>query len=191
MDDIIAAARACRFCADRMLFPPRPVFQLDPKATIVIVSQAPGRKVFETGIPFNDASGQRLRSWLGVTSAQFYDPTRFAILPVGLCYPGSGASGDLPPRPECAPMWHARLLAQLQGPKLMLVMGKHAMDWHLPAAGSLTDAVWQADVSQAAVVPLPHPSPANNRWFARHPWFEHERVPLLQQRVRRLLAEPS
>jgi len=188
-EQLVAEARACQLCAACMPVSPRPVFQLHPEAKIVIVSQAPGRKVHETGVPFNDASGERLRAWLGVTRAQFYDPQHFAILPMGLCYPGKGKSGDLPPRSECAPRWHSQLLTPLYQVELMLIVGKYAMNWHLPDALGLTEAVRQVDVAQEKNIPLPHPSPANNRWFARNPWFEEAVAPALRARVARLLEK--
>ncbi|HEY9827172.1 MAG TPA: uracil-DNA glycosylase family protein, partial [Stenomitos sp.] len=150
---------------------------------------APGRKVHETGLPFNDASGDRLRRWLGVTRDQFYNPQHFAILPMGLCYPGKGTSGDLPPRPECAVHWRAPLLALLQQLQLTLVIGQYAIAYHLPQERSgLTVAVQNWQRYWPEVLPMPHPSPTNNGWFARHKWFEAEVVPELQARVAQLLA---
>ncbi|MDO5653849.1 MAG: uracil-DNA glycosylase family protein, partial [Brachymonas sp.] len=151
-------------------------------------SQAPGRKVHETGVPFNDASGERLRAWLGVTHAQFYNPELFAIVPMGLCYPGKGKSGDLPPRPECAPRWRQPLMDVLTQLQLTLVIGQYALAWHLPQERSgVTAAVENWRNYWPAVLPLPHPSPANNRWLARNRWFEEQLVPLLQQRVAEIL----
>ena len=159
-----------------------------PKARILIAGQAPGRKVHETGVPFNDASGDRLRAWLGVSRDVFYDARKVAILPMGFCYPGTGRSGDLPPRPECAPQWRAPLLAQLKNLQLTLVIGQYAQAWHLPDEGSsLTEIVQAWRKHWPETVPLPHPSPRNNLWLKRNPWFEAELIPVLQARVATIL----
>ncbi len=187
---LLADVRACRLCAEHLPLGPRPVVQLHPAARILIAAQAPGRKVHETGIPFDDASGERLRRWLGVTTQQFYDPERFAIVPMGLCYPGRGSSGDLPPRPECAPRWRQPLLATLRSLRLTLVIGQHAARYHLPQERSgLTASVQNWRRHWPALMPLPHPSPINNRWLARNKWFEAELVPRLQARVAEILHE--
>jgi len=167
------------------------VLQVHPAARILIAAQAPGRKVHDTGLPFNDASGDRLRQWMGIDRETFYDPTRIAILPMGFCFPGTGPAGDLPPRPECAKAWRAPLLAQLGRLRFSLVIGRYAQDYHLaePANTSLTDRVkaWQG--RQPAIVALPHPSPRNNLWLKRNPWFEQELLPVLRRRVAAALAE--
>jgi uracil-DNA glycosylase len=184
MAALAAEVRGCTLCAEHLPLGPRPVLQLHPAARILIAAQAPGRKVHETGIPFNDASGDRLRHWLGVEREQFYDPRLFAIVPMGLCYPGRGASGDLPPRPECAPRWRAPLLDTLKRLQLTLVIGQYAAAYHLPQErAGLTAAVLNWRRYWPTVVPLPHPSPTNNRWLARNRWFEQELVPLLRARV--------
>jgi uracil-DNA glycosylase len=181
---LLAEVRACTLCAPYLPLGPRPVLQLDPAARILIAAQAPGRKVHETGVPFNDASGDRLRSWLGVSREQFYDPALFAIVPMGLCYPGKGSSGDLPPRPECAPRWRAPLLQTLAKLRLTLVIGQYAASYHLGEERSgLTAAVQNWRRYWPSVVPLPHPSPTNNGWLARNRWFEQELVPVLRDRV--------
>lgn len=187
---LLAEVRACTRCAAVLPLGPRPVLQLDPAARILIASQAPGRAVHASGIPFDDASGERLRDWLGVTCLQFYDPRLFAIVPMGLCYPGKGKAGDLPPRPECAPRWRAPLLQQLGRLQLTLAIGRYAMAYHLPQSpGSLTEAVQRVQTQAVlpAVVALPHPSPANNRWLARNRWFEQDMVPRLRERVAEVL----
>lgn len=187
---LMTEVQQCRICAEHLTLGPRPVLQLDPRARILIASQAPGRKVHLSGVPFSDASGDRLRAWLGITLEQFYDPTRIAIVPMGLCYPGSGSGGDLPPRSECGPHWRARLLAQLPALRLTLVIGRYAMAYHLPAAvPSVTTAVQAWRNSWPGVVPLPHPSPRNNIWLRRNPWFEAQLLPPLRERVAQLLAE--
>jgi uracil-DNA glycosylase len=163
---------------------PRPVVQADPQARILIAGQAPGRKVHETRIPFDDPSGNRLREWMGIEREIFYDATKIAILPMGFCYPGSGKSGDLPPRSECAETWRERILARLENLQLTLVIGQYALAYHLPGTkGTLTEIVrsWRSQFPQ--VIPLPHPSPRNNIWLKRNPWFEEEVLPVLRGRV--------
>ena len=187
-----AEARACTQCAPYLPAGPRPVFQVHTRARVLIAGQAPGRKVHESGVPFDDASGDRLREWLGVTREQFYDPTLMAIMPMGFCYPGTGRSGDLPPRIECAPAWRAPLLAHMRALELTVVIGQYAMAYHLPhATGSLTDTVRAWRDAFPSVVPLPHPSPRNNIWLKRNPWFAAEVVPALRARVRKVLDEPG
>lgn len=183
LDDV----RACTLCAAHLPLGPRPVLQFHPDARILIASQAPGRKVHASGIPFEDASGDRLRAWLGMDRDVFYDATRIAILPMGLCYPGKAASGDLPPRRECAPQWRDLLMLGLPKLELVLAIGAYAQAWHLPQAkGPLTERVrrWQ---DFGAVMPLPHPSPLNNVWLARHPWFAETVLPALRTRVAGIL----
>ncbi|MDR2852636.1 MAG: uracil-DNA glycosylase family protein [Burkholderiaceae bacterium] len=185
---LLARVRACTLCAEHLPLGPRPVLQLDPAARILIAAQAPGRKVHQTGIPFNDASGDRLRAWLGITRAQFYDPRLFAIVPVGLCYPGRGVSGDLPPRPECARRWRAPLLQPLTQLQLTLVIGRYALSYHLPQERTgLTAAVQNWRQHGPDTVVLPHSSPSNNRWLGRNKWFEQEFIPSLRTRVAQAL----
>ena len=187
---LLAEVRQCTLCAAHLPLPPRPVLQADSRARILIASQAPGRRVALTGIPFDDASGERLRDWMGVDSAVFYDPARVAILPMAFCYPGKGPSGDLPPRPECAPAWRAQLLAQLPALELTLVIGSYAQAWHLNgrAKTSLTENVRDWRNFGDGAIPLPHPSPRNNLWLRRNPWFEQELLPVLRERIRRLIG---
>jgi uracil-DNA glycosylase len=186
---LLAEVRACTICAPSLSHGVRPLVQLDPRARILVVGQAPGRKVHASGIPFDDASGERLRAWLGVDREEFYDPRLFAILPMGFCYPGTGASGDLPPRPECAPAWRARVLAQLPDIRLTLVIGQYALAYHLPdTRGAVTDAVRDWRRHWPSTIVLPHPSPRNNSWLSRNPWFAHDVLPSLQQRVREVLS---
>jgi len=188
---LIKEARACKLCAPHLPLGPKPILQLHPKAKILLVGQAPGTKAHQAGIPFSDLSGHRLRSWLGVTREQFYDEQLFAILPIGFCYPGRGSGGDLPPRPECAPAWRKPLLALLPDIQLTLLMGRYAIDWHLPdeRARPLTDIVtdWRKNWSKTLV--LPHPSPRNVGWFKRNPWFEKDVVPHLQARAESILRD--
>lgn len=186
---LLADVRACTHCAGHLPLGPRPVLQAHVAARILVAGQAPGRKVHASGVPFDDASGERLRAWMGVTREQFYDPRQIAILPMGFCYPGAGASGDLPPRPECAPLWRGRVLAGLRDLRLTLVIGQYAMDWHLPdEAASLTEVVLAWRRHAPATWPLPHPSPRNNGWLRRHPWFEADVLPALRAQVADTLA---
>ena len=181
---LLTEVRACTQCASFLPLGPRPVLQIHPSAHILIVGQAPGRKVHETGLPFNDASGDRLRSWLGISRETFYDASQVAILPMGFCYPGTGKSGDLPPRPECAHAWRAPLLSGLKNIKLTLVIGHYAMAYHLPnEKTSLTETVLGWRKHWPNIVPLPHPSPRNNIWLKRNAWFETELLPELKHRV--------
>ena len=183
---LLARIRACRICEAHLPLGPRPVLQASPTARLLIVSQAPGRKVHETGIPFNDVSGDRLRDWLGVDRSVFYDAARVAIVPMGFCFPGTGKGGDLPPRPECAPTWHPQLLPRLTQVRLTLAIGMYAQAGLLGTArgAKLTDTVrdWRAHLARG-VLPLPHPSPRNRLWLARNPWFEAELLPVLRERV--------
>ncbi len=178
----------CSICAEHLPLGPRPIVQLHPAARILIAGQAPGRKVHESGVPFDDASGDRLREWLGVSREVFYNPKQLAILPMGFCFPGTGKSGDLPPRPECAPAWRDKLLSELNALKLTLVIGQYAQAYHLPKAARRVTATVQAWRDHwPSVMPLPHPSPRNNIWLRKNPWFERELLPQLQARVAQVL----
>ncbi|HEX8779191.1 MAG TPA: uracil-DNA glycosylase family protein [Rhodanobacter sp.] len=187
-EQLMARVRACRTCERQLPLGPRPVLQASPQSRLLIVSQAPGRKVHETSIPFNDPSGDRLRDWLGVDRATFYDAAKIAIVPMGFCFPGTGKGGDLPPRPECAPAWHPPLLPRLRQVRLTLAIGQYAQAGLLGErrGRTLTDTVlaWRGHLAHG-VLPLPHPSPRNRLWLKRNPWFEAELLPEL----RRLAAE--
>jgi uracil-DNA glycosylase len=186
---LLTEIRACTLCTGHLPLGPRPVLQAAVSARILIAGQAPGRKVHDTGIPFNDASGERLRNWLGLSREQFYDDSQIAIVPMGFCYPGTGKSGDLPPRPECAAAWRGALLAQLKNIELTLVIGQYALAYHLPDAGkSVTESVRAWRQHWPHTLPLPHPSPRNNLWLRRNPWFEEEVLPALRTRVAEVLA---
>ncbi len=184
------AVRACTLCAAHLPLGPRPVFQVHPGARVLIAGQAPGTRVHDTGIPFNDPSGERLRWWLGITRGEFYDATKLAMLPMGFCYPGRGSSGDLPPRPECAAAWRKPLLATMPEIALTVAIGQYAIDWHLGNAkkSTLTQTVLNWKSYGPSIVPIPHPSPRNNIWLKKNPWFEAEVVPELQKRVRVVLS---
>jgi len=187
---LLREVRSCSRCLEHLPLGPRPVIQLHPHARLLIAGQAPGRKVHESGVPFDDASGNRLREWLGVSREVFYNPNQIAILPMGFCFPGTGQSGDLPPRPECAPAWREKLLNRLKKLKLTLVIGKYAQAHHLPDAGpSVTAAVSAWQNYWPHIVPLPHPSPRNNIWLRRNPWFEEELLPVLRARVEKVLND--
>lgn len=189
---LLKDVRNCSICAEQLPLGPRPVVQIHGNAAILIAGQAPGRKVHDSGIPFDDASGKRLRKWLGISSDDFYDPRKVAILPMGFCFPGSGKSGDLPPRPECAPEWRKSLLSYLNNLQLTVVVGRYAQKYHLPNnTGSVTEVVnaWQR--SWPDIAPLPHPSPRNNRWLKSNRWFEDELLPVLQARVKIILNEST
>jgi len=187
-ESLLAEVRACRICEAHLPLGPRPVLQASPQSRLLIVSQAPGRKVHDTGIPFNDASGERLRAWLGVDKNVFYDATRIAIVPMGFCFPGTGKGGDLPPRAECAPTWHPRLLPRLEQARLTLAIGQYAQAGLLGErrGRTLTDTAlaWREHLAHG-VLPLPHPSPRNQLWLKRNAWFEAALLPEL----RRLVAE--
>lgn len=188
---LLPRIRACTLCAQHLPLGPRPVLQAAASARLLIASQAPGRKVHASGVPFDDASGERLRDWLELPREVFYDARRVAIAPMGFCYPGKGASGDAPPRRECAPAWRAPLLAQLPDVALTVAVGQYAIAWHLPRHRGLPldQAVrTSAGTPAAAVIALPHPSPRNNGWLKRHPWFEEECLPLIRARVAAALA---
>ncbi|MGE0348695.1 uracil-DNA glycosylase family protein [Hydrogenophaga sp.] len=186
---ILKDVRACSLCAAHLPQGPRPVLQFHPAARILIAGQAPGRKVHASGVPFDDASGERLRDWLGVSREVFYDARQIAILPMGFCYPGTGSSGDLPPRPECASTWQPVLMPRLRRLRLTLVVGRHALAHYLPGeTGSIAEAVLRWRDQQTDVMPLPHPSPRNNLWLARQPWFERDLIPVLRERVAQALA---
>jgi uracil-DNA glycosylase len=205
LEELTRRARACRICAEHPIgrplpHEPRPVLLPSARARILIASQAPGTKVHLSGMPFTDASGDRLRSWLGVTSEEFYDPENFAIVPMGFCFPGQDAKGaDLPPRRECAPAWRAPLIAAMPQIELVLTIGLYAQAWHMGETrrGSLTETVqnWRevfAAPARPVVLPLPHPSWRNTGWLKKNPWFEMDLLPFLKTEIRRrLTVHPS
>ena len=187
--ELALSVQGCRLCEASLPMGPRPVFQIDPQARILIAGQAPGRRVHETGVPFDDPSGERLRDWLGVSRDVFYDATQIAILPMGFCYPGTGKSGDLPPRPECEKAWRAQLMACLGNVQLTVVIGQYAQKWHLPSVKhNLTNTVQAWRDYGPGVIPLPHPSPRNNIWIKKNPWFVETLLPALRQSVGDALA---
>ncbi|MGI9498643.1 MAG: uracil-DNA glycosylase family protein [Geminicoccaceae bacterium] len=189
-NDLINEVKACRICASKLAAGPRPVVQIGCEARLLIAGQAPGKKVHETGIPFDDPSGETLRAWLGIDRTVFYDPRQVAILPMAFCYPGRGRSGDLPPPPECARHWRARLLATMPKIRLKVVIGRYAQDYHLgsDARPTLTETVRAFEDYLPSHIPLPHPSPRNRPWLKRHPWFEAEVLPALRNWVTETLS---
>jgi len=190
LDRLLREVRACRICEAHLPDGVRPVLRAGPTATILVAGQAPGRRVHASGIPFDDPSGDRLRDWMGITAETFYDTRRIAIIPMGFCYPGTGKSGDLPPRPECADAWRARLLEQLPSIGLTLAIGQYAIRWHLGRAHrNLTETVRAWREYAPDTLPLPHPSPRNNLWLRRNPWFDEEVLPELRRRVAQLLHD--
>ena len=181
------AALACTLCADLPLGP-RPILRVSPTARLLIIGQAPGTKVHATGIPWNDPSGDRLRTWLAIDSTTFYDESRIAILPMGLCYPGRlHNGGDSPPRPICAPTWHPRLLPLLPNIQLTLAVGSYAIS-RLLGPGPMTTRVEAWRTAPPNLLPLPHPSWRTQAWERRNPWFTTDLLPALRARVAPLLA---
>lgn len=187
LSHLLNTITACQVCSDLPLGP-NPVVAASPSARILIIGQAPGIRVHETGIPWNDPSGERLRRWMGVDPTLFYDADRIAILPMGFCYPGKGRSGDLPPRRECAPKWHERVRALLPEVQLTLLIGRYAQAYYLGQGPTLTERVRDWHACPTSLFPLVHPSPRNGIWLRRNPWFETEVVPALQARVAQALA---
>jgi uracil-DNA glycosylase len=190
LEALLAAVRDCRTCEAHLPLGPRPVLRAGESARILIVGQAPGLRVHLTGIPWDDPSGDRLLGWMGVAADAFYDESRIAIIPMGFCYPGRGIGGDLAPRPECAALWLDHLLARLPRIELILLIGQHAqrhfLDSRRKASLAETVKAWREYAPQ--YIPLPHPSPRNQPWFKRHPWFEQQLVPVLRARIEALSA---
>jgi uracil-DNA glycosylase len=200
LENVLGAIRACRRCVEApfgkpLPHEPRPVLRASATARLAVCSQAPGTKVHASGTPFTDRSGDRLREWMGVTGEEFYDETRVAIVPMGFCFPGQNAAGaDLPPRRECASLWHRDLFAALPQLELVLAVGSYAQSWHLrDAAGTTLQETmlgWRRHLKRKRrprVLPLPHPSWRNNKWLTDNPWFEKELLPVLRREVRALL----
>lgn len=190
LETLLARVRACRHCAESLPHGPRPIVQAGSRARVIIVGQAPGSKVHASGVPWDDDSGDRLRGWTGLSREVFYDPDQVALVPMGLCYPGKvpkerGGGGDLPPRPECAPLWHAPLLAQMSEVRLALLVGQYAQAayWPRHLRPSMTEAVRNHDLGPGNLFPLPHPAWRSRLWMAKHPWFEAEVLPVLREKV--------
>ncbi|EHD2251991.1 uracil-DNA glycosylase family protein [Vibrio vulnificus] len=189
LEPLLTQIRACQVCASALPLGANPVVQAHSEAKILIIGQAPGTKVHHTSIPWNDASGNRLREWLDIEKQTFYNPKQIAIMPMGFCYPGQGQSGDLPPRKECAPLWHEALLKLLPNIELTLLIGQYAQNRYLsnkPKTVTETVQNWQAWLPD--YLPLPHPSPRNTLWLRKNPWFEEQTVPYLRQQVHQRLS---
>ncbi len=186
MNTLLNKIRRCEVCKDHLPLGPRPVIQVSAFSKVIIIGQAPGRRVHETGIPWNDASGRKLREWMDVDEATFYDPAIFSILPMGFCYPGKGFSGDLPPRPECAPLWHPQIFNYFKSTPLILLIGQYAQRYYLKKdfKGSLTETVKSYKGFLPEYFPLPHPSPRNQNWVKINPWFTKEVIPALRKRIK-------
>lgn len=189
IQELISRIKSCDICASELEFGCRPVFSFNIDSKIVIIGQAPGSIVHRTGIPWDDKSGQNLRAWLDVTKDEFYNPSLFAIVPMGFCYPGKGKSGDLPPRKECAPQWHDPILSKLKNVELIVLIGKYAQDYYLKdkAHKTLTATVQNVDSYLPKYFVLPHPSPRNNIWMKKNPWFKEAVLPLLKQTIKTIL----
>ena len=192
LDRLLSEVRECRICAEQLPLGPRPVVRMAKSARILVIGQAPGTRVHETGLPWNDASGDRLRDWLGLSVDDFDDPAKLAIMPMGFCYPGRfDRGGDLPPRPECAPTWHDALMRHLPDIGLTLLIGQYAQERYLGPrrAKTMTETVHHfADFLPDGILPMPHPSWRNTAWMKKNPWFEADLLPVLQSRVHGLLT---
>ena len=185
---LLKEIRACIHCEEFLPLGPRPVVNFHPEAKILLVGQAPGTKVHASGIPWDDASGERLREWLDLSKDIFYDPKQIAIVPMGFCYPGKGKSGDLPPRAECSELWMQKILKVLPNIKLKLLIGKYSQNYFLEdAPKTLTETVRAWRSYKPKILPLPHPSPRNNIWLKKNTWFEEDMLPYLKQRTRAAL----
>jgi len=190
---LLNSARRCTLCEQHLPLTPNPIIQIHSKARILIIGQAPGLRVHESGIAWNDQSGDRLRDWLGVDKSTFYNEKLFAIMPMGFCYPGKGKSGDLPPRKECAPKWHEALLDHLPNIELILLIGQYSQNYYLKSSDfhkahkSLTQKVQNQNSSLGRYFLLPHPSPRNQIWLKKNPWFEQNMVEKLKLKVSELL----
>lgn len=191
MKKLLSEIRNCRACEEFLAHGVNPVVAASPKSRIVIIGQAPGTKVHASGIPWNDKSGDNLRSWLGVSKEQFYDTNLFALVPMGFCYPGKGTSGDLPPRTECAPLWHGKLWKFMKNVELTLLVGQYAQEFYLGknAKATLTENVKHFREYLPKYFPLPHPSPRNFLWMKRNPWFAEEALPVLKRKVKKILEK--
>ena len=184
LDRLLEQVRLCGICAADLPLGPRPIVQMSREARILVIGQAPGSKVHASGVPWRDASGDRLRGWMGIDEATFYDARQVAIAPMGFCYPGAGTSGDLPPRPDCAPLWHERLFSHLPRRRLTLLVGAHAQTYYL-RGGAKTIAETVRDYRRClpGLFPLPHPSWRSTLWMRKNPWFETEALPALREAI--------
>ena len=189
MDKLLIEIRSCTTCKAFLPNKPKPIIQVSSQSKILIIGQAPGQKVQDSGIPWDDLSGNELRRWLGVSKEQFYNPQLFALMPMGFCYPGKSTSGDLPPRPECAPQWHNKLLAEMKSIKLILLIGQYSQKFYLADnfKSTVTENVKSYKEFLPKYLPLVHPSPSNKIWQKKNPWFEQQLIPVLQKKIKQLL----
>jgi len=189
MDKLLKEIKDCAVCEKFLPFSPRPVVRASTNSRILIIGQAPGQKVNASGIPWDDQSGNELRRWLGVSKEQFYNPDTFALMPMGFCYPGKGVSGDLPPRSECAPLWHGKLLSEMKKIQLTLLIGQYAQKYYLGEKfkPTITENVKNFKLFLPEYLPLVHPSPRNKIWQKKNPWFETSVIPELQAIVSNLI----
>ena len=189
MDKLLQKITDCRVCEPFLTHGCRPIVQASEKSKIIIIGQAPGAIVHNTGIAWDDASGENLRQWMNIDSNTFYDPQKIALVPMGFCYPGKGKSGDLPPRKECAPLWHRSIFKACKELELVVLVGKHAQDYYLKekAKNTLTETVRSFEEYLPQFFVLPHPSPRNNIWQAKNEWFKKDVTPVLQKSVRKIL----
>ncbi len=191
MKKLLRDVSQCSVCTAYLPHGPRPVLAANAQSRVIIIGQAPGRRVHESGVPWQDQSGDNLRAWLGVDVETFYRPGNFALMPMGFCYPGTGKSGDLPPRPECAPLWHSQLLARMKSIRLTLLIGQYSQAYYLGdrVRENLTETVRRFRDLLPEYLPLPHPSPRNRIWMIRNPWFEKELLPQLKFQIARALKD--
>ncbi len=191
MQKLLSEIKQCTVCAQHLDLGPRPVVSGHVASKIIIIGQAPGTKVHASGVPWDDASGKQLRKWLGVSDEDFYDAKKFAIVPMGFCYPGKGKSGDLPPRPECAPLWHDSLLAKMPNVKLIILIGMYAQQYYLKksAKKTLTETVKNYENYLPNYFVLPHPSPRNRFWLTKNPWFDQEVLPKFRETIDSILSK--
>ena len=189
MKKLLEDIHSCTLCSKHLPLGPRPIVSLHPKSKILVIGQAPGTKVHASGVPWGDASGKELRRWLGVSEEVFYDEKIFALMPMGFCYPGKGSSGDMPPRPECAPQWHNKVLSHLKQIELTILIGQYSQTYYLRdnAKDSLTETVHSYKTYLPKFLPLPHPSPRNRIWQKKNPWFEKLVVPKLQSVITKII----
>jgi len=191
MKELLSEIRDCQHCKAHLPLGPRPIVTAHPSARLIIIGQAPGSKVHQSGIPWDDPSGEQLRQWLNISNSQFYDETKVALIPMGFCYPGKGKGGDLPPRPECAAMWHNTLIDSMPKAELILLIGAYSQKYYLGnrAKKNLTETVRSFQDYLPQFLPLPHPSPRNRFWQAKNPWFQKEVVPVLQAETVTIFGE--
>ena len=190
MNKLLQQIKNCKECEKHLELGANPIIAASPKSKIVIIGQAPGRIVHTTGIPWNDKSGDNLRNWLGIDEAMFYNANLIALMPMGFCYPGKGSSGDLPPRIECAPLWHHKLLAMMTNAKMILLVGQYAQEYYLGSntKSNLTETVKNFKAYLPNYFPLPHPSPRNNIWQSKNEWFRCEVLPVLKKMVQEIIG---